>query len=224
MIRRIALPVFLVLELILYILILTTGGAVLVASSYWAIVLCFLFALLHIRSGDRLIIGGLLCTALADWFLVVCSPIQQLWGMIFFLGAQGLYALRLHRRNPSPILLAARAALTAVAVLVAVIVLREKTDALALVSICYYANLIVNIIAAFLRFRENRGFAVALVLFILCDTVIGLQMAAGVYLPIEEGSLLHRIIFMDFHLSWFFYLPSQVLIALQNCNLSRKKD
>lgn len=223
MIRRITLPVFLTLELILYILILTTGGEVLVASSYGAIVLCFLFALLHIRSGDRLIIGGLLCTVMADWFLVVCSPIRQLWGMIFFLGAQGLYALRLHRPNPSPILLAARAALTAVAVLVAVIVLGEKTDALALVSICYYANLIVNIVAAFARFRENRSFAVALALFILCDTVIGLQMAAGVYLPIEEGSLLRRIIFMDFHLPWFFYLPSQVLIALQNFNLSSKK-
>jgi hypothetical protein len=30
-----------------------------------------------------------------------------------------------------------------------------------------------------------------------------------------EGSILHKILFMDFHLSWFFYLPSQVLIALQ---------
>jgi hypothetical protein len=44
--------------------------------------------------------------------------------------------------------------------------------------------------------------------------VIGLQVAAQGYLPIEEGTLLHRILFMNFNLSWFFYLPSQVLIAL----------
>ena len=34
------------------------------------------------------------------------------------------------------------------------------------------------------------------------------------YLPIRESSLLYRILFMPFPLSWFFYLPSQVLIAL----------
>lgn len=214
MLKRIAMPVFLALELVLYYLILTTGGTMLVASSYIAVVLCFGYALLHIRDGDRLIIGGLFCTAMADWFLVVCSPIEQLWGMIFFLGAQTFYAVRLHGRNPSRVLLGIRGVLTVAAAAVAVLVLREKTDALALVSIAYYANLIMNIVAAFVRFRENRMFALALVLFILCDTVIGLQMAAGVYLPIAEDSLLHQIIFMDFHLSWFFYLPSQVLIAL----------
>ena len=222
--KRIVTLLFLLAELILYILILTTGGTLLVASSYIAIVLCFVYALLHIRQGDQLIIGGLFCTAMADWFLVVCSPIEQLWGMAFFLVAQILYAMRLHREHPSRVLLALRAGVTAVAMGIAALVLREKTDALALVSICYYANLIVNIVAAFARFRGNRMFAVGLVLFILCDTVIGLQMAAGVYLTIPAESLLHRIIFMEFHLSWFFYLPSQVLIALCSGKRGREID
>lgn len=94
------------------------------------------------------------------------------------------------------------------------LVLGENTDALALVSLCYYANLVVNILAAFTRFRQRRLLSIGLVLFLLCDTVIGLQMANGVYLPIREGSLIHRIISVDFNLAWFFYLPSQVLIAL----------
>lgn len=212
--KRIATPLFLLAELVLYILILTTGGTVLVANSYLSIVLCFAYGLLHVREGNRLLIGGLFGTVMADWFLVVCSPIEQLWGMCFFLAAQTLYAVVLYRQNPSKPLLIARGAVTVLAMVIAAMVLKEKTDALALVSICYYANLIMNIVAALTRFRLNRMFAVALVLFILCDTVIGLQMAAGVYLPIPEGSVLHRIIFMDFHLSWFFYLPSQVLIAL----------
>ncbi len=72
----------------------------------------------------------------------------------------------------------------------------------------------MNIVAAFKRFGQNSLFAIGLVLFLLCDTVIGLQVASGGYLPIGEGTLLYKIIFAPFHLSWFFYLPSQVLIAL----------
>ena len=62
--------------------------------------------------------------------------------------------------------------------------------------------------------RGNLLVGSSYVSILLCDTVIGLQVAAGGYLPIGEGSLLHKIIFMDFFLSWFFYLPSQILIAL----------
>ena len=187
---------------------------------YSSIVLCFLYALLNIKTGSLLMLGGLACTLGADYFLVVCSPQQQLWGMVFFLGAQTLYAVHLYLTGRNKPLLFTRIALTVVAELVTVIVLKDKTDPLALVSLAYYANLIMNMVEAFTRFRKEKLLSIGLVLFILCDTVIGLQVAAGGYLPIAEGSLLHRIIFMSFPLSWFFYLPSQVLIALSS---TRKK-
>lgn len=202
---------FLLAEAILYWLILTTGGQMLVWSSYLSILLCLLYAL---TGRSRLIAGALACTAGADFFLVVCSPIQRLSGMVCFLCAQALYATMLHRNRPNRIFLSLRAGITALAVAVAVMILGEKTDALALVSICYYANLIINLITAIAQ--KNKLFSVALVLFLLCDTVIGLQVAAGSYLHIAEGSLLHRILFMDFNLAWFFYLPSQVLIVLSS--------
>lgn len=97
---------------------------------------------------------------------------------------------------------------------VSVLVLRSDTDLLAVISMCYYANLIVSIFHSFSMFRKLPLFSVALVLFLLCDTVIGLQVAAGAYLQIPEDSLLHRVIFVDGNLAWAFYLPSQVLIAL----------
>lgn len=211
---------FLLLELVLYILILTAGGDLLVISSYGAIVICFLYALANLDRGNRLLAAGLACTVAADFFLVVCSPIQQLWGMVFFLAAQTLYAVMLHRQHKSKPLLFLRILLSAVAITVTFAVLRDKTDILALISICYYANLIMNIAAAFSRFRENRLLAVGFVLFLLCDTVIGLQVASGGYLPIRENSLLYKILFVDFNLSWFFYLPSQVCIAL-SCKYAR---
>jgi hypothetical protein len=55
---------------------------------------------------------------------------------------------------------------------------------------------------------------IAFTLFLLCDTVIGLQVAAGGYLPIAQDSVLYGLLFSGFNLAWLFYLPSQVLIAL----------
>lgn len=208
---------FLAVSLLLYYFILTAGGTLLLATSYAAIVLCFLFAL----SGwqNFWIIGGLACTVGADFFLVVLSPIQQFWGMVFFLGAQSLYAAMLHRSRPGKVFLWLRITLTVVAEIVTVAILKDATDPLAVISICYYVNLIFNILMAFLQFKQYPLFSVGLVFFLLCDTVIGLQVMSGGYLPIPEDSLLHSIIFPPFNLAWMFYLPSQVLIALS----SRKK-
>lgn len=206
--------IFLLIESVLYYLILTAGGSLLVWSSYLSIVICFVYALIHWRTGNPFLIAGLACTVAADFCLVVCTPIQQLYGMLAFLAAQTMYAIMLYRGSPNQKLLASRGILTVVAVATAILILEEKTDALALVSICYYANLIMNTIAAFTQFRHRKLFPIGLVLFILCDTVIGLQVASGAYLPIGEHSLLYRIIFCGFNLAWLFYLPSQVLIAL----------
>ena len=203
---------FMAIALVLYGLILTGSGALLICWEYASIVLCFLFALISFRS--PMIIAGLSLTLCADFCLVICDPIEQLWGMIFFLAAQSCYATKLHRQGLHKGFLLARLGLSVVSIAVCVLVLGQNADLLAVVSICYYANLIMNLICAFARFRDNRLLAIGLVLFLLCDTVIGLQVAAGGYLSIPEGSWIYQIIFSGFHLSWFFYLPSQVLIAL----------
>ena len=205
---------FLVAEAILYYLIMTTKGQMLPVFCYAAIAVCFLFALLNIKRFDILILLGLAFTLAADFCLVICQPIQQLPGMLFFSVTQIFYAIRLHINSGRKLLIWIRLGLIAAGEILAAVVLKEKLDPLAVVSIFYYANLIGNIVTAFSDFSQNRLFAVGLVLFLLCDTVIGLQIACGTYLPIQEGSLLYRIIFPDFFLSWFFYLPSQVLISL----------
>lgn len=205
---------FLVAESVLYYFVLTAGGDLLVYTSFFAIVLCFLHVLLHIKTCDKWVLGAMACTVMADLCLVVCSPIQRLWGMVFFLMAQSLYAAKLHLAYKAKGFLYVRILLILIALSITVIVLKNNTDVLALVSLCYYANLIFNIVMAFSLWKTDKLFPIALVLFLLCDTVIGLQVASGAYLPISEDSWLYRIIFMGFNLSWFFYLPSQVLISL----------
>ena len=205
---------FLSVEALLYALILTTGGRILVAASFLSIVLCFLYALLHVKTAHCPMVIALGFTVVADYFLVVCQPMRQLPAMIAFLIAQLLYAYHLHRKNPSRPVLITRIALTLAIEAVALLVLGQNADALALVSVAYYANLAINLLASCLPHGRDIRLPLAFLLFLLCDTVIGLQVAAGGYLPIAKESLLYRILFMDFHLSWFFYLPSQVLLCL----------
>ena len=180
--------VFLTIQLILYGLILTSSGKLLIWSEYISIIMCFLFALISFQS--PLLIAGLAMTLGADFCLVICNPIQQLWGMVFFLCAQTFYAVKLHRQSLHKAFLIVRLCVSAIAVVVSCIVLGEQADPLALVSMCYYANLIMNLVCSFVRFRDNRMMAIGFVLFLLCDTVIGLQVAAGSYLPISESGWL----------------------------------
>lgn len=205
---------FLLAELVLYILLLFAGGQVAVISSFASVVLCFAFGLAYRGSG--LMVAGLAMTVAADVCLVLCSPRQQFIGMVFFLIAQSLYAVKLHRERPSGKLLVLRVLLVLAAFAVCVLALRENTDVLALISLCYYANLLMNIVAAFCAGRKNCLLAIGFVLFLMCDTVIGLQEAAKGYLAMAEDTLLYKLLFMDFNLPWVFYLPSQVCIALSS--------
>lgn len=207
---------FLTAELILYTLILTAGGKVLVWSSYLSIVLCFLFAVTGVNKRNALLVCGLLFTVFADFCLVVCQPIQQLWGMVFFLLTQTFYAWYLHRGQVNRLTLTIRIILAIIAEMICAAVLKDKTDALALISIFYYVHLIMNIADAVLRREPAPLLPAAFALFLLCDTVVGLQVMSSGYLPIPEGSVLHDILFSGFNLAWFFYLPSQVLIALSS--------
>ena len=221
---KLLIPCFLILEATLYYLILTAEGTMLVHSSYFAIVMCCAFALMIGIKNNPLLVGGLMCTVGADYCLVMCRPIEQLWGMVFFLGAQSLYAVHLHLRKKNTALLITRMVLTILGVGIAFIVLQDNTDPLAIVSIAYYANLIMNLIIAATQWKNCKLLPIAFFLFILCDTVIGLQVASKGYLPIAEGSALHSLLFMPFNLSWFFYLPSQVLIALSTLKEGEKNE
>jgi hypothetical protein len=136
--------------------------------------------------------------------------------MVFFLAAQIFYAVKLHKEKPNPGILFLRFCLTLGSVAVCCLVLQKDTDALALISLCYYANLIMNLVTAFCTGKKYRLLAIGFVLFLLCDTVIGLQEGARGYLHIAQDTWFYKLLFIDFNLPWVFYLPSQVCIALSS--------
>lgn len=209
--------VFLTAELAFLIAIQLTHGRINDLLCVLSVALALIFSCMFgNRSRDGILISlALLFTLVADTILQFSDPIQRLPAMLFFSAAQLLYALLLlselawgNRKKR----LFLYAATEAAALLLTVAVLREKADAVSLVSLFYYATLVVNILSAF-RARRSLTFAIGLVFFLLCDTVVGLDVMILEYIPLSPDSLFYRLTHTGINLAWLFYVPAQTLIA-----------
>ena len=186
---------------------------------YATVVLACLFCILFAeKTWDYLLTQlALIATVCADFFLVLPPTPNQLPGMLCFSVAQLSYAACLTLSESRPrylrIQLWSRGILSVVALIVTVAVLGKGADAVALVSMFYYVNLILNLVFAWTQIPHRILMAVGLTLFLLCDTVIGLAFLDG-YLPVDKTSLIYRLIHPDFDLAWAFYLPSQMLLSI----------
>lgn len=210
---------FLTAESILGLLLQTAQDKISINLRYTAVILaCIFCAFLAEKSLSFLFTQiALLCTVGADFFLVYLDEIRQLPAMIFFSAVQMAYFLRLYyedgNKTRRKIHAIVRAAVSIAIIIVTVCILGNDADAVALVSMFYYSNLALNAIFAFIVFKKNPIFAIGLLLFIFCDTVIGLSLI-DTYLPLAEDSFIYKIIYPGFDLAWAFYLPSQALLSI----------
>ena len=212
---------FLVIEAVLCILVQRTTGTTLVVVSYMAVVLAFVFSLIQLRRDYNYILttAGLLMTICADLFLVVLNPQIPVLAMGFFSITQICYFIRIYRNQESirarRIHLITRVGLVVLAMAATVLVLGEKTDALSLISLFYYGNLLINTVFAFTN-KRIRILAIGLLLFTLCDLFIGLNILCSSYIPLQEGTFLYFLANPGVNMAWIFYVPSQTLIAVSN--------
>ena len=182
---------------------LTGRGAGAVPVKYGGVLLCLLFALACTpRGGDRLVPLALALTAGADWFLLVRNDHYAV-GIALFLCVQTVYYLRL-RRGGTPAAYPLRAGLALGAGL-ALFALRLASP-LNLLAGLYFSQLLSNTVLAWTqKGRRWRVFAVGLTLFVGCDLCVGLFNVLPVNHPLYPAVSVGM---------WFFYLPSQVLIAI----------
>ena len=161
---------FVTVEIALGVLLQTCGTDLYILYSYLSVIFaCLFFGLFLERSRTYLFTQlALICTVGADYFLVWSNPQIKVPAMLFFLAAQILYGARLYcddacipRKRWN---LWSRAALSAVALTVAVIVLGENTDALSLISVVYYVNLVLNLVFAFAQFSKQYLLAIGFLL------------------------------------------------------------
>lgn len=207
-----------IIEAILFVLILFIDPPYGWFFCYATVAIAFIFILFFVfQKKEYLIPLALLLTLFADFFLVILArPTDRPYGMFFFMLVQFIYGIYLFINDPihrkQTIIL--RVIINLVLVITGIIVLKKQIDALSLFSIIYFANIITNIICCLFNFRKFKLLFIALVLFILCDIHTGLVVADGIYLTYRAGGLIYKLVNTPFNFTWFFYIPSQTLIAL----------
>ncbi len=208
--------IFLISESLLYaaLLILDALGLPSVWVKYLAIVLCFLTAVRHgVQTRRYFLAAAMALTLFADTFLLLLDR-YYLIGVLAFCIVQTLYAVYLFplagRKSIPP-----RIGLFLLAVLI--LVLAGSADGLTVASAWSYTQLLVNVVCAFVGRKSRPGgtlFALGMLLFLLCDTCVGLYHITGYF----AGSLFEEIAGAAGYLMWVFYLPSQVLITCSFCH------
>ena len=215
---------FILIQMILFALVFTTRGDFHKMACFGCVVNPFAYSLKFL-SKDKLVIFtqlGLLFTVFSDLFLIVIEPQYKSIAMVFFAIAQICYFLRLLSLTKRKILHIILRIVASVAVIVVTIfVLKDKVDFLSLISMFYYANLVLNLIYAIGLIKKSPLFAIGLLLFLLCDTLIGLEIAANSYIFISETSIIYKLTHAPINLAWIFYVPSQAFIALSLHNKNK---
>ena len=170
--KKILVLLFLVIELVLFVLIQTLSGVGNSIVCYSAIALCFCFACINFKKEKLIILVliGLMATLVADLFLVVLKPQNQLAGMIAFSVTQMAYFIKIYfgakGKLEKIIHLAIRIFASGLMAFVCWLVLKEKTDFLSMISIFYITNLALNIVFSIVHERKVTLFSVGLICFI----------------------------------------------------------
>ncbi len=217
--RKLSCGAFLVAELTLGILLQTLSGNASTWCSYAAVLLACLFAFLLFSNTSRYYFtqAALLATVCADYFLVLKGAEQKLISMLFFLVAQLCYFARICFTDTNEkcrtVHALLRIGVPILTLAITLLVLSKNADAVALVSMLYFANLVLNVVFAFALRERPPLFAVGLLLFACCDIFVGLSLIEA-YLPLAEGGLIWHLAHPGFNAAWVFYVPSQALITL----------
>lgn len=214
--------VFIAAEIILGVIIQLVVGYVYSAMTVLAVALAFVFVCINGKKTRvcLLLIVAMCCTLIADVFLCGFFDYEhgQLVAMLIFCVVQACYFLRIYSEHKTEVQktvhLLVRVIVSTILVFVVALVLKEKTNALAVISVFYYANLLTNIIYAFIEYRKSLFFAIGLLLFAFCDLFVGLDVLAFSFFNLEQGSLLYFLVNLPFNTAWAFYVPAQTLLAL----------
>lgn len=209
--------IFVIIEITLEIIAQTSIGNR--WTDYFAVILACLFFIIFTEQSASYVFTqiGLIFTVVADYFLVYLNPQNQFLGVIFFILVQFAYFLRLvFEEQNSTVLkihLATRFLFPIPVLIIAHLVLGESSDILAIVSVFYFTNLFLNIVFSIAGSPKSKFFTLGLICFILCDLVVGFANLEA-YFNISQTSIIYMILHSDLDLVWFFYIPSQTLLAL----------
>lgn len=223
--------IFIAVELVFFIIIHSSNGALCHASSFLSILTAFLFALIFAKKNfvGTITIIALFFTSVSD--LLLCGFFDltinlQTLSVISFLIVQICYFIRIYKTQKSSTLklvhLSVRLSATILAIIVTVFVLKDNLNALAIISVAYYLNLILNAVFAGINVKNEPLLFVGLVLFALCDFFVGINFLEN-YISLDNASFINFLLSIPFNMAWLFYLPAQTILSLQIVNKKHAK-
>lgn len=178
-------------------------GPVKLEHIYFGIVVfCFFIALINTKPamGKKdyfLLIAALFFTVISDLFIIELDKYEL--GVTTFCVAQLIYFVR-HTKKPKYLIYCPLILIPA-----ALVCLFWTQSYLIFISVVYAQCLLLSVVSAIIAFVKKRFLfpnnyfvLVGMVLFLLCDINVALFN-----LSITDGSII-----------WFFYAPSQVLLAI----------
>ncbi|MBQ3234773.1 MAG: hypothetical protein IJA97_01270 [Clostridia bacterium] len=217
--NAVALSFTLIMAVLWVIIVFVSGNKYL---TYASVLTCAIFALINF-SKEKSVVFQILAfafTLVADFFLMILEGSYKTVAMSTFLIAQIFYALKilLYARSKAEkrLQIVLRGTLSVIGGLAVFIVLRENTEALFVISVIYYINLILSAVFAYIHFDkgcEQKLTAIGLTLFALCDITIGFDFLIDIF-SLGKTSVLYKINHLKISLVHVFYYPSQTLLSL----------
>lgn len=228
--------VFIAAELAIWIILLGGFSGTHKYFAYGGVLLCLLFSsvlasvppyekrlteapIKFMERGRVLQLGAFIFTALADLFLILLEGRNKTLAMVFFLTAQIFYALRVLRffesKRARRAVVYIRIALSLVGAAAVFAVLGAKTEALFVISVVYYVNLVFSLILSVIchSSTEAKITAIGLLSFALCDISIGFDFLIDIF-SLTEGNFIYDLMHSPIHFVDLFYPPSQTLLAV----------
>ena len=222
-IKNYLLPAFCVVQVILLSLILFADFYTTYVC-FSVVITCFLASLIFIKDSkyNFLVSIALFFTIVSDFFLVVLFSyyphefFQSLAVTTFSVTQLCYFAYLIVNTTGKQIQrhITIRMVSCVVAIFLPIFILHESANYLALISMFYFANLLVSTVYAFRDYKKSPLFAIGLAMFVLCDIFVGMKMGHGVFFTLPENSFLYKLFFSDFNFMWLFYTASQTLIVL----------
>lgn len=225
----IVLSLYLIFQLIYYILLHTTEIFNYRICCYSVIVMGLMVSIivyLVTKYKNNLLISlAIFFTCFADFFLVILNDYYEI-ALVFFIFVQisyYLYILSLDHfifSKKNQIFLLIRIFLVILSIILPLFV--KIIDFLIFLAILYFPMLAMNVIESFVKFKQNYLLPWGLLLFSLCDICVGFLNAVNIF-DFPPTSIVYKVAYSEVDYVWIFYHPAQVILSISGLSFLLKK-
>jgi hypothetical protein len=169
-------------------------------------------------------VSALLITILADLFLTqgINYDLDNYFGLSFFIVVQIFYNFKIGLKDTNPHLKRNFLITQGIFIIISTIPLFFfEFEMVIFLTIYYLLNFINNIILS-IKTKQSKIFIIGLILFVICDIFVGID--GMVYVIDLPPDLVIAINNNKIFMAMLFYIPSQILLTLDNISLKKIKE